>query len=90
MVVCYSVLQCVVKCCSVLQCVAMSALFSVYHQLGPAMPGFYRDDSQMLVCCRVLQSVAVCCSVLQCVTVCCSVYIVLCVPSTWTHDTGVL
>jgi len=54
------------------------------------MPGFYRDDSQMLVCCNVLQCVAVCCSVLQCVGVCCSVDVVFGVPSIRARDARVL
>ena len=64
-VVCCSVLQCVVVSCSVLQCVDTTHV--IRNTLHCSLLQY------VAVFCSVLQCVAACCSVLQCVAVCCSV-----------------
>jgi len=62
LLMCCSVLQCVVVCCSVMQCVAVYTHHFSWWVLLSVL-------QRVTVCCSVLQCDAVCCSVLQCVAV---------------------
>jgi len=67
-VMCSSVLQCVVVCCSVLQCVAV---VRSKQQLASHLAVHFCPCICMNVC--MLQSYELCGSMFQCVAVCCSV-----------------
>ena len=86
LIVCCSVLQCVVVCCSVLQCVVQcgavcclpnrrqikpTRVFEILHE--NVIFRFVRDIPQNRYPGCIFLCVAVCCSVLQCLAVCCSV-----------------